>query len=89
MNTAISGWSDNGRRCSTTVRTPRLIYLSRRFREARRSIRRERFASTKPEELEAVLREGLAYDGVAIMDIVVSKERTYFRSCRRAANPGT
>ncbi|HQU92245.1 MAG TPA: biosynthetic-type acetolactate synthase large subunit [Pyrinomonadaceae bacterium] len=34
--------------------------------------------ATKPEELEAVLREGLEYDGVAIMDIVVSKEENVF-----------
>ncbi len=34
--------------------------------------------ATKPEELEAVLREGLEYDGVTIMDIVVSKEENVF-----------
>ena len=34
-------------------------------------------AST-PEELESVLKEGLEYDGVAIMDIVVSKEENVF-----------
>jgi acetolactate synthase-1/2/3 large subunit len=34
--------------------------------------------ATKPEELEAVLREGLDYDGVTIMDIVVSKEENVF-----------
>jgi acetolactate synthase-1/2/3 large subunit len=32
----------------------------------------------KPEELTAVLEEGLAYKGVAIMDIVVSKEENVF-----------
>jgi len=31
-----------------------------------------------PDELESVLREGLEYDGVAIMDIVVSKEENVF-----------
>ena len=34
--------------------------------------------ATRPEELESVLREGLEYDGVAIMDIVVSKEENVF-----------
>ena len=34
--------------------------------------------ATTPDELEAVLREGLEYDGVAIMDIVVSKEENVF-----------
>jgi len=34
--------------------------------------------ATKPEELEGVLREGLEYDGVTIMDIVVSKEENVF-----------
>ncbi|MEQ1762277.1 MAG: biosynthetic-type acetolactate synthase large subunit [Pyrinomonadaceae bacterium] len=34
--------------------------------------------ASKPEELEAVLREGLEYDGVTIMDIVVSKEENVF-----------
>jgi len=34
--------------------------------------------ASKPEDLEAVLREGLEYDGVAIMDIVVSKEENVF-----------
>jgi acetolactate synthase-1/2/3 large subunit len=34
--------------------------------------------ATTPDELESVLREGLEYDGVAIMDIVVSKEENVF-----------
>ena len=34
--------------------------------------------ATTPEELETVLKEGLEYDGVAIMDIVVSKEENVF-----------
>lgn len=34
--------------------------------------------ATTPEELESVLKEGLEYDGVAIMDIVVSKEENVF-----------
>ncbi|MBX3288463.1 MAG: biosynthetic-type acetolactate synthase large subunit [Acidobacteria bacterium] len=34
--------------------------------------------ATKPEELRSVLKEGLEYDGVAIMDIVVRKEENVF-----------
>lgn len=34
--------------------------------------------ASKPEELESVLREGIEYDGVVIMDIVVSKEENVF-----------
>lgn len=34
--------------------------------------------ATTPDELESVLKEGLEYDGVAIMDIVVSKEENVF-----------
>jgi acetolactate synthase-1/2/3 large subunit len=34
--------------------------------------------ASKPSELRDVLREGLEYDGVAIMDIVVSKEENVF-----------
>lgn len=34
--------------------------------------------ATTPDELESVLREGLEYDGVVIMDIVVSKEENVF-----------
>jgi acetolactate synthase-1/2/3 large subunit len=34
--------------------------------------------ATTPDELESVLREGLEYDGVAIMDIVVTKEENVF-----------
>lgn len=34
--------------------------------------------ATKPDELASVLKEGLEYDGVAIMDIVVSKEENVF-----------
>jgi len=34
--------------------------------------------ATTPDELERVLKEGLEYDGVAIMDIVVSKEENVF-----------
>ncbi|MBX3245166.1 MAG: biosynthetic-type acetolactate synthase large subunit [Acidobacteria bacterium] len=34
--------------------------------------------ATKPSELRSVLKEGLEYDGVAIMDIVVKKEENVF-----------
>lgn len=34
--------------------------------------------ATKPSELKDVLKEGLEYDGVAIMDIVVTKEENVF-----------
>jgi acetolactate synthase-1/2/3 large subunit len=34
--------------------------------------------ATTPDELESVLREGLEHDGVAIMDIVVTKEENVF-----------
>ena len=34
--------------------------------------------ATTPDELESVLREGLEYDGVAIMDIAVTKEENVF-----------
>ncbi len=34
--------------------------------------------ATTPEELEDVLRQGLEYDGVAIIDVVVSKEENVF-----------
>lgn len=34
--------------------------------------------ATTPDELEQVLKEGLEYDGVAIMDIVVTKEENVF-----------
>lgn len=34
--------------------------------------------ASKPSELESVLREGMEYDGVTIMDIVVTKEENVF-----------
>jgi acetolactate synthase-1/2/3 large subunit len=34
--------------------------------------------ASKPEELEGVLREAIHFDGVVIMDIVVSKEENVF-----------
>jgi acetolactate synthase-1/2/3 large subunit len=34
--------------------------------------------ASKPEDLESVLREGIEYDGVVIMDIVVCKEENVF-----------
>ncbi|HEY6803504.1 MAG TPA: biosynthetic-type acetolactate synthase large subunit [Pyrinomonadaceae bacterium] len=44
------------------------------------------FRATKPEELHDVLAAGLAHDGVAVMDIVVSKEENVFPIVPAGAN---
>ena len=44
------------------------------------------FRATKPEELQDVLAAALAHDGVAVMDIVVSKEENVFPIVPAGAN---